>query len=223
MKNTLSFSLLFSLALFCWQNTGAQTLSVGAYAGTNVSDQTYEIISTALTIDPTDPKIGLSAGGYVILHLTQHLGLRADVQFSRQGSQFRDINFTDENGNAIGSGNVNMNFDYLQVPLMVELSGGQGLRWFVDAGYGFNFLLGTNEKGWERPAGSGGSSAFTQNISETDYSFVGGLGLRMALTERLSFTLEGRANIGLNDVHETTILEVKNRSHAALAGVAYGF
>lgn len=108
MKNALSLSVFFFPVFLFSQN-----FSVG--------------FNTGISIAPpgTDFKMGISAGGYFIFHLTDFSGIRSEVNFERKGEQIKNRLVTSAEFPEGRETNYRSNFDYWQVPVLLELSGGK--------------------------------------------------------------------------------------------------
>jgi Outer membrane protein beta-barrel domain len=99
----LTFTCSIVLLAYC---SIAQGISGGVKVGLNLANQ--KISGDGISFD-TKMKPGVHVGAYVTIMFSEKLGLQPEVLFSTQGTKF-DIDGFD----------VQMNFNYLNVPILVR-------------------------------------------------------------------------------------------------------
>lgn len=178
------------LLLFAVNTVTAQTTTnIGIKAGVNSynisSDNSFEF----------DPKIGFHAGVIGQRELNNRINIQSEIVFSMQGAEL---------------GNTRFNLNYINVPLLIQLTVANGLR--VQVGPQIGILV----------------SAETVNRSITidvmdDFKPVDiGLSVGTSYTNNpTGFGLDARFNIGLNDITESSLIESK--SWGIQVGIFYLF
>jgi hypothetical protein len=120
MKLRSSF-ILFGFALLSVSAFSQAKFAVGVRGGLNLSS-----FNIQQGVSNVENRTGFHAGAFALLKIAK-FGIQPELQFSKQGSSFR-ANVT----------NVEANFDYINVPVMLKLYLVGGLN--LQAGPQFGFL-----------------------------------------------------------------------------------
>jgi hypothetical protein len=121
MKTFRSLFVLASFLLLAAPGFSQAQFSVGLKGGLNLAK--FDI---AQGVSNIDNRTGFHGGAFALVKLTK-IGIQPEVLFSKQGSSYR-VNTTD----------VEANFDYINVPIMLKLYLAAGLN--LQAGPQFGFL-----------------------------------------------------------------------------------
>lgn len=144
---------------------------------------------------------GFAVGGLIELPLTESVLLQPEVLFVQRGATIVDA----------GSVRLAARYDALQIPVLVKIRFGEGIRPFLFAGPSFNFAV-SNRLTVETP---GGSSAV--NFSANTFDLAGTLGLGV---EFGSLFVSARYELGFIEVNSNS---ANWRSQGLLAFVGMKF
>lgn len=150
----------------------AQELAIGIKAGPNFA----KLDANSSVATNYSNRTGWHAGAFVLFR-GERLGFQPEVIFSQQGSKF----------DYSGTPNLESNFSYVNIPLIVKLYTIAGLNLQVGPQIGF-----LTKAEWETP---NGVEDVKNDLKSTDISL--GLGLGWDLPFGLS--IDARYNLGLND------------------------
>jgi hypothetical protein len=156
--------------------------SVGLKGGLNFAN--LDVTSVKNTYEN---RTGYHAGVFALAKFG-NIGIQPELIFSQQGSEI------DFNGRTISS-----NFSYVNIPIMVKLYTVAGIN--LQAGPQFGFL--TNDPQVVNPDGQAVDNA----IKKSDIS----LGLGVGWDLPFGLTIDGRYNLGLQNVSEDPSFDVKNQ------------
>ena len=215
IKNTLSFFLLL-IPSFIF----SQEFSIGIYSGLNASYQKYTSDIAGFSDDFVESKPGFIFGTSINCQLTDFFSLRTGFNFQQKGYK-TEFNLTDVIGNPLDIFKINYNFNYFQIPVLAEASFLKDRIFFVNIGYGINFLNKARIKGNENIASVTGSNDISSLYYKNDHSFLAGLGTKISLNEDFIFVFEGRWDVGLTDIFKNNTVAVKNRSVFAVVSFRY--
>ncbi|MCU0348252.1 MAG: PorT family protein [Saprospiraceae bacterium] len=209
----------------------AQKTNVGFYAGPSISTLRMEQVAASdLAIDPFDFKPGFTVGAFGAFTFADNVAVRGELNFERKGGK-SGLQLSNGNGNPI-DGSINENFDYLQVPLLFQLSAGKDFKMFIHAGYAFGYLVKRTDKFpgqitviVQDPNGGPNTSyrlLMPADYKQFDHSLVAGIGASPVLPNglRLQFSLRainGKPNLAKGD----TAFDARNLSVALLFGVEF--
>lgn len=150
-------------------------------------------------------------------NISPSIALRLGTNYLRKGA-VNELNFTDENGSPIGTGDVQINIDYLTIPFLVEASFLENNILFFNVGYSFDFMQKAETK-FDYGNIPRTTVDETDNYTKVDYSFLVGMGVQVPISEHLSWVFEGRLQNGLTDINKSEIISFKNRTVFAATGV----
>jgi len=173
------------LALFTSIGVGAFAqgqFSVGLKGGLNFAN--LDVTSVKNTYDS---RTGYHAGAFALVKFG-NIGVQPEVIYSQQGSE---IDFSGRT--------INSNFSYVNVPIMVKLYTVAGIN--LQAGPQFGFL--TNDPQVVNPDGE----AISDAVKKSDIS----LGLGVGWDLPFGLTIDGRYNLGLQNVSDDPSFDIKNQ------------
>lgn len=205
---------LSALLLFTAPAAG-QGLGIGAEAGINVSDVSFEGEAE------TESNTGLRVGGVLRLGLSSVLGLQTGAYFSEKGTT--DVTEPDVD--------IDLDLSYVEIPLLLNVRIPTGPAPVTPRLYaGPQLAL---ETGCDISATGDGASATTScdeasqegdlevDTKSTDLSVVFGGGLDIAAGPG-AITLDARYDLGVSDINELeTGTDFENRSLSVAAGYLF--
>lgn len=215
MKKLLILPLLLSFSNL----TSAQTFSIGMNVGASISEIKYDGESSGAFLD-SSPNIGLNVGIYSSLYLLKNIGIRAEVNFARKGEQYKNLRF----GSSTTSESAKTNLDYVQIPILIEASGGNNFRWVVNAGLSHGYLTkAENVYSFDLVDGTNRTDV-KERYQINDNSLVVGTGCRIKISDAVYINLESRYSHSQNPAQkDPTFANAKNRSVSILTGISYSF
>lgn len=194
-KSTLLVAL--SLALLT-SGAMAQEMAIGIKAGPNFA----KLDANSSVKTNFSNRTGWHAGAFVLFR-GERLGFQPEIIFSQQGSKF----------SYSGSPDLESNFSYVNIPLIVKLYTIAGLNLQVGPQIGF-----LTKAEWETPTGT---QDVKNDLKSTDFSL--GLGVGWDLPFGLS--IDARYNLGLSDNSDgastasgASVTDLKNQVFQVSAG-----
>ncbi len=155
--------------------------SVGLKGGLNFANLDVKSISNTY-----DNRTGYHAGAFALVKFTK-IGIQPEVIFSQQGSTVK-----------VNGDDIQSNFSYVNIPIMVKLYTVAGIN--LQVGPQFGFL--TND-----PVVVNDNEEIEGAVKKSDISL--GLGVGWDLPFGLS--IDGRYNLGLQNVSDNSAFDIKNQ------------
>ncbi len=167
-KITLLSLFVFGIML----STQAQ-VGLGIKGGLNFANQDYE--SDGLSVSP-DGRTGLHFGAFLVLNLSDNIGLQPELLYSQKGIKFESGGF-----------NIEENFNYIDLPILLRYNINEMIS--LHAGPQLSFLLSAEDQD---------GNDFDDEVSGTDLalSFGGQIDLPAGFVGGL------RYNLGLSDIYD---------------------
>ncbi len=141
--------------------------------------------------------LGYSGGISFQYNWGKRIALRTNIAYERKGGE-GEFEFTDNYGASIGKGVVNLNFDYLTIPVLVRFTFGKRTKYFINGGSYFGYLI--NQTLVFKGANSNGESNNTASYNSLDAGISLGTGIQYPINEKLFLSSEIRGNIGLYNI-----------------------
>jgi hypothetical protein len=171
-----------------------------------------------------EPAIGYTGGLFFQYNFNRTFSLRTNTSYERKGSMVSG-QATDAQGNPIGKFVTHLNFDYITLPLLIRASYGTRLRYFVNAGPYFGYLLRqTNVSSREHMPTH--RAEFTSDFRRLDIGLASGLGISLPVQSRFALSFEVRNNLGLYNISARPVVNdgsIKTNATNFIFGVAYNF
>jgi hypothetical protein len=195
MKKNIALSLLL-IGLFMYGNAQRNKFQYGFESGINFNSMYGKGIAT----DLGDERNGLHIGGYFKVNISDHFGLKAKLAYD--GYRWAYRNLTLENMNGLESGDIVRQMSYLNLPLLAEYTGGNKIRFIVNGGIFFGYLLhNASTKKIKSPA------VYTQTTSGDRTSINMGLsaggGIQIPLTQKMQLDFGVHDNFGLLNIYKS--------------------
>jgi hypothetical protein len=151
--------------------------------------------------DKENPILGGSAGLTFQYNLSKIFSFKTGISYDRKGwGQL--ITITDNQGNNSYKTTAKFNFDYIIVPLLIKASFGNKIKYFVNTGPYFGYLINSSRF----ISGEGFRPDKNNDIDEgellkSDFGLSTGLGLCYPINEKFNISLEIRNNYGLKNLN----------------------
>lgn len=223
MRLSKFFFVFFLILLSLSAHLSAQSLRVGLHAGPDLTDLRWQ--NDIIQADLYDPKVGFVVGGDVVWQFSKHFGVGAGLNLERKGGGGGVL--TDENGYEVPGGKFRYHFDYLSVPIFLEASAGNKLRYIVRVGSTSSYLLSQKDvlKGFTVD-----QMTFDTTINQTgkyerlDVGLSGALGLEVPINEKIHFRALTQGTYGLVNLYKLKgegFSEVRNTFFAVTFGLTF--
>ncbi len=193
----------------------AQTASIGVKGGVSISTLAGSDIVNA------DYHTAIAGGAFAHVGLGRYLGLQPEVLYVRKGAQSTQ-----------GSATGKLLVDYVEVPLLltfdIPASADGAFTPYLMAGPAIAFQtrceISLEQQGSTTSAFACDDPFFEGGlgVKSVDYSLAFGAGARIRLGTTSSFVLDGRYDLGLGTIDDTSNPgDIKNRAFLILAGFAF--
>jgi hypothetical protein len=179
-----------------------------------------------LTYDHHHNRIGYETGIFGQYNFKQLISIRTGVYYEKKGSSTRIPIFFDP-GTSIDTIKGKESFDYITVPLLIKVTFGKKINYFVNAGPYISFLLKQTEQ-YDQFDPIRQSSVTTldrtSGFKRTEMGLSSGLGILFNCKQKFTFSLEARDNLGLTKTTKEPIFSngvTKTNSANLLLGISY--
>ena len=216
---------IFFAVVICFITNQSYTqnslFSIGAFGGQNFSTMR----GTSYIDDNHTNKTGFTGGLTFNYQINDILSFQPEIVFERKGSTAPSYEIRDLEGYSLGflyGGDYH--YDYLTIPLLLNVSIGKNLKLFVNLGSYLSYLINQTDDYSTVVIGN------TNNMypaKSFDFGIVTGIGFEIPLNENVSLFFEGRNNLGLLDIGDIPSFydhgPIKHNSIAIMGGLKYNF
>ncbi len=217
-----------SCLLFTCSMVFSQKTNYGIYAGPSFSKLRLEAkyaLPIDVQIDPYDFKTGVTVGGYFTWNFANNVGLRTELNFDRKGGK-SGLPLSDGNGNPLPGYTIKDNFDYLQLPVLFQLSAGDDFKMQIHVGYAFGYLLHHTDKFPSEIRVVTPTQTIIllmpEGYKNIDHAIVAGIGASSTMANGMQVQVSLRAFNGkLNISKGDSAFDAQNISIALVAGVGF--
>jgi len=172
--SVLILSLLFNLVLIAQKGKSQFGLKGGVnIASLKVSDG-----------NDYDARTGFHVGGLAHIHVDEHWAVQPELVFSTQGGE---------------SGNTNLEFSYINIPVLLQYMVNNGFR--LQTGPQLGFLVSAESEMGDVEID------VDDNLKSIDFSWAFGAGYLFPS----GFGIDARFNLGISDINDNGPVEVRNR------------
>lgn len=176
-------------------------------------------------VDNYNPALGFSTGITYQYHINHIFSIKTGLGFEQIHMKWT-LPLTDIDGNITGEVDSHLKFNYNIIPLLGSFTFGQKLRYFVNMGPYYGFLISaiTETKNIEGHPDT--KSEYTEYYKRSDWGISAGLGIAIPIASKFSLSLEVRNNLGLSQINTGGIWEggyVKTNATNLLVGAVYHF
>lgn len=180
--NPLKKVMLVALLIAISSGAFAQAqFSVGLKGGLNFANLDVKSINNTY-----NNRTGYHAGAFALIKFAS-IGIQPELIFSQQGSTVK-----------VNGDDVKSNFSYMNIPIMVKLYTVAGIN--LQAGPQFGFLL-------NDPVVVNNNQEIEGAVKKSDISLALGVGWDLPF----GLTIDGRYNLGLQNVSDDPSFDIKNQ------------
>ncbi|MGZ5244678.1 MAG: porin family protein [Bacteroidia bacterium] len=226
----ISLLVFLLIAFYAIKSYAQQSkFEAGVVAGPN-----YSILyGNWLVNKSADPKIGLTSGLAFQYNLKKRFTLNANIYFERKGCQnIRESEFLYKDSFLTNfKSSSYYHADYISIPILARLTFGKKVKFFINAGPYFSYLLAWNESHHfnapeirEPEYNASYYYNYTENFRRYDFGISSGAGLSFPIQDDYTLTLEARNNLGLANISVRPVVDnksIKNFSGLLLFGLNY--
>ncbi|MCF8245123.1 MAG: outer membrane beta-barrel protein [Saprospiraceae bacterium] len=181
----------------------SQKYSVGIAASPSISTLRAKDVSSQ-NDNLYKPALGFYAGINIKKQFLKRISIASGFEYEHVAARL-DSTFTDENGNSLPMAIAELHYDYIQIPVILEMSFGNETKFIFQIGHNLGVVVSS--------AASFDNFPFTGsiplppdinfNISKSTFnqSLIIGAGFEWSLNEKLSFRTIARSNIGIKDIN----------------------
>ena len=176
-----------------------------------------------------DSKAGLGLGAYMSINISKYFAIQPEILYMQKGGQ-HDMSFEIDFGGQLISADVELdaNLNYLEIPILakVKVPTASSITPFFIAGPAVAFNIDAEAEITVTATVDGytesetGTEDIKDEISDTDVGIIFGGGAEFDLgTVNLFFDV--RYNIGLLNVDDIGVNDIKNRAFSFIAGISF--
>lgn len=209
VKAGRAFVLAASVVAVLPCGAAAQQVSGGVKAGLAMGD--IPNVEQVLSIEgiQTAWRTGFAAGGFVLVHWQNGLGIQPEVLYTQKGVK------VEGDGDA---GQVRVKTDFIDVPLLARYTFGKGVRGYLFGGPSFNFKVSAKLK--ESLLGQSDEEDISSDVETFEFALVVGGGIEFG-----PILFEARLSEGLTNINKPAPDEpsgdIKTRTYLFLAGIRF--
>jgi hypothetical protein len=214
MSHKIFLFLSIAILFLFFNHLNAQTNKFEL--GAEVSPSITFIKGSSFMEDFYDPTFGFSGGFSFQYNIDKRIALRTNLTYERKGGINRNNFYYDVN--LIKNSSINFNFDYLTLPILVRFSFGKRVKYFINTGPYFGYLLsqtfvtkGDNFNTF--------TNDYTAATNKFDVGISFGTGIQYPIKEKIYLSSEIRGNLGLYNTIPSG--DTKVNSVNLLLGIAY--
>lgn len=151
-------------------------------------------------------KVGFHFGGLVNIPVSEHFSVQPELTYSIQGAKF-------ENYNNVNNDRININLNYLNLPVMLQFTSDGGF--YGELGPQVGFLISAKED--YKIGTTSGDIDIKDNLKGIDFSLNAGFGYKLSS----GFGVSARYSVGVINISDSPTGDLKNRGFQI--GVFYMF
>lgn len=164
--------------------------------------------------DELKATLGFAAGVSLEFFLNENMGLKTGLLFEQKGAKDE---ITDFDGETVGDVDIDIEYQYLVVPVLFAYHTGGNPDFYVNLGPYAGFLLSNMVYYEDTDQFEGRKEDFTSETNAVDVGASIGIGANVPVGENLKLSVEIRENLGLTK----TIGDSKTNSIGLLVGLKY--
>jgi Outer membrane protein beta-barrel domain len=144
-------------------------------------------------------ELGFASGVFGQVNLNKTISLRTNIHFDRKGFSAGKIFYPDPATKITETANYIYNYDYLTLPILFRANFGKKIKFFVNAGPFFGYLV--NTRTFVQDKGSKNSTIYINGnnaalFRKTEPGISSGLGFYWPLKSKHSLSFELRNSLG---------------------------
>lgn len=212
-----ALAILFCITLFYVSASGqTHKWQIGLEGGTSIFFLRGDAVPQVL-----EPSLGYIGGISAQYHITPRFSLKSGIAFEKKQMKI-EASITDSVGAFAGTLQINLNFYYYNFPLLAQLTFGNEIQFFVNAGPYLGQLIQQTNITEARDSQPEMRVEFTESYKDIDLGLAAGCGVAMSLGDRIFLNLEIRDNLGLYDI-DAFNGEIRTNSLYGMMGLFYKF
>ena len=192
MKRQLLLISFYLLGV-CLNSVNGQTnrIEIGLEGGPGV---TY-FYGNKLSTDYLKPIIGGYIGVLFQYHFSKFFSIKTGCSYERKGANFK---FETWNFNT----DYVYHLNYITVPALIQAEFGTKVRFFINTGPYFSYLVSQKYSGKNSPSGAGGdwlriSTSSEQNLIKYDFGVNAEIGMKIAVSKEIAIIVSLADHLGL--------------------------
>ena len=196
-KCLISITLVFSLAFSV--NAQKKYWEFGIQSGLNINSGR----GTAIIKDKTGILTGFGVGAHFKLNLSPAFGIKAMLQYDQNGYAYNDLVFADNIGNTIGSSDLLIRLNYINIPVYAEFSTQGKIKITGGIGAFMGLLMSSNAITKVKVAPGYNNTTKMEYIKSSNFGITAGTGMRWKLNNKINLCLDLRDNLGLSNINKS--------------------
>lgn len=201
------FALLISASAY----TQSSKLNIGVYGGAGISN--------TMMFSFDNPGFGYDGGLQLEYNISKKLSLVSGMGYERISSMLKfDINDSLNNPQPF---TFNNRFNFITIPLLARVNFGSKMKFFINAGPSFNYLVSQKSKSVNNTDNTTYNSTNTELFNRLEMALEIGAGMSYPISEKISISMELRNKTGLTNIRKSELSTQKTFSLLLNFGVNY--
>ncbi len=171
------------------------------------------------------PTIGYRAGLFVQYDFTELIAIKTNLAYSNK-STIQEIKFADDFGEFTGPIKTRINYNYLVLSVLPNISVGQKTKFYLNIGPFVGVLLSQKSKNKTESIYEWIYVSNNQNSRRMDFGISSGIGTEIPINDNLKLSIDITNETGLISVVEDEIFfkgKAKTNSTSLSLGIIYHF
>lgn len=203
--------IMFALLISASAYTQSSKLNIGVYGGAGISN------TMMFSFDNTG--FGYDGGLQLEYNISKKLSLVSGMGYERISSMLKfDINDSLNNPQPF---TFNNRFNFITIPLLARVNFGSKMKFFINAGPSFNYLVSQKSKSVNNTDNTTYNSTNTELFNRLEMALEIGAGMSYPISEKISISMELRNKTGLTNIRKSELSTQKTFSLLLNFGVNY--
>lgn len=173
-------------------------IEYGVQSGININSGR----GTAIIKDKIGNLTGFGVGAHIKLNLSPAFGIKAMLQYDQNGYAYRDLVFTDNIGTTIGSSDLLIRLNYINIPVFAEYSTPGKIQITGGVGAFMGLLMSSNAVTKVKVAPGYNNTTKMEYIKSSNFGITAGAGMRWQLNNKIKLCFDLRDNLGLSNINK---------------------
>ena len=175
-----------------------KSIEYGVQSGMNINSGR----GTAIIKDKVDKLTGLGVGVHIKINLSPSFGIKAMLHYDQNGYAYRDLVFADNIGTTIGSSDLLIRLNYINLPVFAEYSTQGKLQITGGVGAFIGLLMSSNAITKVKVAPGYNNTTKMEYIKSSNFGVTAGAGMRWLLNKKIKICFDLRDNLGLSNINK---------------------
>lgn len=203
--------IMFALLISASAYTQSSKLNIGVYGGAGISN--------TMMFSFDNPGFGYDGGLQLEYNISKKLSLVSGMGYERISSMLKfDINDSLNNPQPF---TFNNRFNFITIPLLARVNFGSKMKFFINAGPSFNYLVSQKSKSVNNTDNTTYNSTNTELFNRLEMALEIGAGMSYPISEKISISMELRNKTGLTNIRKSELSTQKTFSLLLNFGVNY--